>query len=161
MFSHISFLISVTKQRGPGLQIRGESPGSWREEPSHTEAEQVDRRGVAALPDSLWQIDFFQDDSNISHPTSSSRTFCSPTKKWSLIPFPVNLGRFVTHLLPMECSGSDTAMLLEPHRTSCPGPPCCEKARLSPGRDHVDRLGGRGDGVTSSRHRDAPAPATI
>lgn len=51
-FSRVSFLISVKKQRGHGLRIREEGPGLQREEPSHVEAEQVDQRGVAALPDS-------------------------------------------------------------------------------------------------------------
>lgn len=86
----------------------------------------------------------FQDGGNISHPTSSSRTFHSPTKNWSLIPLPVNLSRLMTHLLPMEYSGSDTAMLLKLRGKSCravehsswsPAPPCCEKAQRSPGTE--------------------------
>lgn len=108
------------------------------------EGEQVDQRNVAALSNSTLADCIFQDGGNISHPTSSSRTFRSPTKNWSLIPLPVNLSRLMTHLLPMECSGSDTAMLLKLHGKSCcvvehssysPEPPCCEKAQRSPGRE--------------------------
>ena len=45
---------------------------------------------------------YFSQDGNISHPTSSSRTFHASAKKWSLILLHLNLGRLVTYSLLME-----------------------------------------------------------
>lgn len=77
-------LFSVKKQQGHGLRAREKDPGGLQREEkwtcSQVEGEQVDQRNVAGLLNGTLEDCIFQDGSNIFHPTSSSGTFCSPTK---------------------------------------------------------------------------------
>lgn len=103
-FSHDSFCYvsakgapprATKKDRGPWRFAEG---GEGAKEPSYMEGEQGDQRNVAVLPNSMLADAFSQDGhNNISHPTSPSRTFHSPTKEWNLSPLLWNLGRLVTH----------------------------------------------------------------
>lgn len=106
-FSHDSFCYFsekaarswvINKGGGPWIFAEG---GEGEKEPSPMKGKQADQKNVSASPIHTGQS-YFSQDGNISHPTSSSRTFHASAKKWSLILLHLNLGRLVTYSLLME-----------------------------------------------------------